>query len=214
VLVVAVSAVLPGMSVALGVDHFLDFWRERVPEESFAEFERQVRDSGIDPALRMLLQAMVAGITINAIVALGQELGWRGFLHHELRMGFLQKSLVIGALWGVWHAPIVALGHNYPQHPALGIVLMVAWATAISPIFAYVRERSGSVVAAGILHGTLNALGGLPMIVTRGGDDLAMGFTGLAGFAAIAVALALIALHDRYVAAEPLFSRQSRARPG
>ena len=203
-LVLAVSELLPGVDIALGVDAFVDHWRERVPPDQLAQFEREVRDAGMDPVLRMLIQAMVAGVTINAIVALGEELGWRGFLHHELPLGFWPKALVIGAIWGIWHAPIVALGHNYPQHPGLGVGLMVLWAMAISPVFAYVRERSGSVISAGILHGTLNALGGFPLIVTRGGNDLLTGFTGLAGFVAVLGVLGLCVAHDRLIAETPI----------
>ena len=204
-LVLVVTELLPGVDVALGVDAFIEHWRARIPQEQFAQFEREVRENaGMDPVLRMLIQAMVAGVTINAIVALGEELGWRGFLHHELRLAFWPKALLIGAIWGIWHAPIVALGHNYPEHPALGVGLMVLWTMAISPVFAYVRERSGSVISAGVLHGTLNALGGFPLIVTRGGSDLLTGFTGLAGFVAVLAVLGLCVAHDRFVAETPI----------
>ncbi len=208
-LTLTVSAALPGVDVALGVDSFLEFWRERVPPEHMEQFEREVRGSGgMDPLLRMLLQAMVAGVTINAIVALGEELGWRGLLHHEIALGFWKKSLVIGVIWGVWHAPVIALGHNYPDHPAAGVGLMVLWTVLFSPVFTYVRERSGSVASAAILHGTLNAVAGLPLIATRGGSDLSTGLNGFAGFVAIAAVLGLLFLYDRFVSAEPLMTRR------
>lgn len=197
------SHLMPGATVAFGVEPFLDHWRELVPAEHFEQFEGEVRDGGgMDPLLRMGLQAMVAGVTINAIVALGEELGWRGLLHHDIRLGFWRKSAVIGAIWGLWHAPLIALGHNYPEHPGLGVPMMILWTVAVSPIFAYVRERSGSVVAAGILHGTLNALAGIPLIATRGGSDLLTGLTGLAGLAAIGLVVGLLWVHDRHVAEE------------
>lgn len=207
----AASAALPGVEVAFGTEAFLDAWRDRLTPEQFAELERDVRGAGMDPLLRMLIQAMVAGVTINAVVALGEELGWRGLLHHELSLGFWRKSLVIGLIWGVWHAPLIALGHNYPEHPELGVVVMVGWTVLAAPVFTYVRERSGSVASAGILHGTLNAVTGLPLLATRGGNDLLVGLTGLAGFAGIAVVLGLLFLHDRFVAQEPLMQPR---RPG
>lgn len=203
-----VSALLPGVDVVFGAEAFIDFFRERVPAEQLEQFEREVRSGDqIDPLLRMLIQAMVAGVTINAVIALGEELGWRGFLHHELALGFWRKSAVIGVVWGVWHAPIVALGHNYPEHPAAGVGLMVAWTVLTAPVFTYVRERSGSVASAAILHGTLNAIGGLPLIATRGGNDLLTGFTGFAGFVAVGAVLGLLYLHDRFVATERLMAR-------
>jgi hypothetical protein len=35
--------------------------------------------------------------------------------------------LLSGAIWGAWHAPVVALGYNYPQHHALGPLLMIVF---------------------------------------------------------------------------------------
>jgi len=208
VLTLGVSHLMPGARVAFGVEPFLDHWRELVPPEHFEQFEREVRDDGgIDPLLRMGIQAMVAGITINAIVALGEELGWRGLLHHQVELGFWRKSAVIGAIWGVWHAPIIALGHNYPEHPGLGVPMMILWTVALSPVFTYVRERSGTVIAAGIMHGTFNALAGIPLVATKGGSDLLTGVTGLAGLIAIGVVVALLWAHDRYVAAERIMVR-------
>lgn len=37
-----------------------------------------------DPVWIMLIQGLIAGITINAIAEFGEELGWRGFLVKEL----------------------------------------------------------------------------------------------------------------------------------
>ena len=79
------------------------------------------------------------------------------------------------------------MGHNYPQHPAPGAVLMTAWCTLLGPVLFLLRERSGSVVAVCIAHGTLNAFGGAALLYVRGGDDLTSGVTGLPGLAAATV---------------------------
>ena len=52
----------------------------------------------------------------------------------------------------------------------------------LSPIFSYVRLRARSVIAAAVCHGSLNGTVGLAVIVIRGGNDLTIGVTGLAGF--------------------------------
>ena len=43
----------------------------------------------------------------NMLLALGEELGWRGFLVPELTtwVGFRRASLYSGAIWGAWHLP-------------------------------------------------------------------------------------------------------------
>ncbi|MEM2153854.1 MAG: hypothetical protein QXY76_03000 [Nitrososphaeria archaeon] len=53
--------------------------------------------------LSMLLSSYLAAITLNAIFALGEEIGWRGFLVNLLieKLGFLKTSIVVGILWGI-----------------------------------------------------------------------------------------------------------------
>lgn len=74
----------------------------------------------------------------------------------------------------------------------------------LSPIFSYIRLKSGSVVAAAILHGSLNGTFGLAVILIKGGDDLTVGVTGLAGFIALALANAGLLLFDRFWAKHPI----------
>ena len=52
---------------------------------------------------------------MNTFFAFGEEYGWRGYLTPKLakRMGWVGASLVVGALWGLWHAPVLLLGHNF-----------------------------------------------------------------------------------------------------
>jgi len=130
-----------------------------------------------------LIQGLFAGITINAVAGFGEELGWRGFLQRELGyIGFWRSSAIIGVIWGVWHAPLIIQGHNYPQHPHYGAFMMIVFCFLYSPIFSYVRIKAKSVIAAAIMHGSLNATAGLAIMVIKGGNDLTTGVTGLAGF--------------------------------
>jgi membrane protease YdiL (CAAX protease family) len=97
-------------------------------------------------------------------------------------------------VWGLWHAPLIAQGHNYPEHPWIGVGLMVVFCTLWAPILGWLRSRSGSVIAAAIAHGAINASAGLPLLVIAGGGDLTVGLTGLAGLAvALGVNLLLLA---------------------
>ncbi|MFH1484694.1 MAG: CPBP family intramembrane glutamic endopeptidase, partial [Chloroflexota bacterium] len=151
------------------------------------------------------IQGLVAGVTINAVAGFGEELGWRGFLQKELGfLGFWKSSAVIGVIWGVWHAPIILQGHNYPQHPQVGVLMMIVFTLLLSPIFSYARLKAKSVIAAAIIHGSLNGTVALSIMLIVGGDDLTVGVTGLAGFIVLALVNVALFGYDRFLAKEPV----------
>ena len=57
---------------------------------------------------------MLIGPVLNAIPALGEEWGWRGYLLPRLTgtRGVVAGLLLSGVIWGLWHAPLTLLGHN------------------------------------------------------------------------------------------------------
>ena len=114
----------------------------------------------------MLLSALLNG-AINTIPAAGEEIGWRGFLFPRLqeRVGATGAVLIGGVIWGLWHAPIVLLGYNYPLHPVLGLIAMCGMCVLVNGALAWVCQRSGSVWPAAYGHGVLNALLGSAIIV-------------------------------------------------
>jgi len=133
-----------------------------------------------------------------------RKLGWRGLLLRELgRMGFWRASALIGLIWGIWHAPLILQGHNYPQHPVEGVFMMIIFCLLLSPIFSYIRIKSGSVIAAAILHGTLNATGGLSIMIVNG-NDLVTGVTGASGFIILSILNLLIFVLDHSVRGRPV----------
>lgn len=142
-----------------------------------------------------LLSGLVAGMTVNALFAFGEESAWRGFLYRCLEgTGFWKKCLFIGFVWGLWHAPIILMGHNYPEHPVAGVFMMIAFCMLFTPVMVFIREKSGSVIMAAIAHGTLNALAGISIMYLAGYKELVGSITGIAGFIVLAVADLLIFL--------------------
>lgn len=100
--------------------------------------------------------------TIISFAALGEEGGWRGYMMPKLieLMG-LKKAVVIGGIiWGIWHAPLTCVGHNfgtdYPGFPYLGVVLMCLFCIVVGMMLTYVTEKSGSVWPAAIMHAVNN----------------------------------------------------------
>jgi membrane protease YdiL (CAAX protease family) len=150
----------------------------------------------------VLLSGMLAGVTINALFAFGEEVGWRGYLLKQFEgRSFLGTAVVIGIIWGLWHAPLILMGHNYPQHPQWGVLMMVVMCIPMSFIIQYFRVKSGSVIVAAIMHGTCNGVAGLTMVFLSLDkyNDLIDGAAGLAGILAMLVVAAVIFLFDRYV---------------
>jgi membrane protease YdiL (CAAX protease family) len=151
------------------------------------------------------ITGFISGITISAVFTLGEELGWRGFLQRQFsHLAFWKASLLIGLIWGVWHAPIILMGHNYPDHRVYGVGMMIAFCLLLAPLLSYVRLKSGSVLAPSIFHGTINSLAGIPLIMAVGGNDLTLGITGLSGFIVLISANLLIIFFDRFVSDEPV----------
>lgn len=129
-----------------------------------------------------IIGSLIAGPTLNAIPALGEELGWRGFLYKELKpLGFWTSSIIIGVIWGFWHLPLIIHGYNYPEAPVAGIFMMVLFTVLLSPIFTHIREQSDTVLVPAVFHGTLNAIAGLPFLFFAGASHLIIGAGGLAG---------------------------------
>lgn len=107
--------------------------------------------------LIIALQSVVLGPFLGLLFAFGEEFGWRGYLQSELlRLGKVRAMLVIGVIWGLWHAPVIAMGHNYPGYPAAGILLMTAYCIGLAVVLGYAVLKSGSVWLAAFLHAVNN----------------------------------------------------------
>jgi membrane protease YdiL (CAAX protease family) len=188
-----ISLLFPGIEYTPGMEGMIERFGSTLKTAQLEELQRQIVESPIHPFWIALLQGLVAGPTINAIAGFGEELGWRGFLQKELnKIDFWKSSMIIGIVWGIWHAPIILQGHNYPQHPSIGVFMMIIFTLLLSPIFSYIRIKAKSVIAAAIIHGSLNATVGLAIMPIRGGDDLTVGVTGLSGFIVLAIINMLI----------------------
>lgn len=186
----AISPLVPGLSVAIDSQGLIENVLTSVPVEQHALVRKELEKvgDGLVPMLlvQMTLVAAGVGMTINAVAAFGEELGWRGFLHRHLgHWGFWPRAAFVGFFWGLWHLPLTLRGHNYPNHPELGVAMMIAFCLLLAPAFEWIRARSGCVIGPTWMHGTLNALGGAGLLVA--GSDLLRGPAGLAGMIVLAV---------------------------
>ena len=143
------------------------------------------------PAWAVLLAvqgaALFGAFTLNIPFMLGEELGWRGYLWQRIaHWQGLHRVLFTGVVWGLWHAPLIAMGHNYPGHPVAGGAMMVALCLFLGVLFDWTRARSGSVWSSVLLHGLINGSAGGFALFAWGGAPLVGSPVGLAGFLAFA----------------------------
>lgn len=203
-----ISLMLPGVEYSPEMGGFFERLKSSVPPEQLEQLQADFKaaaSSPVHPILFNLGLALIAGITTNSIAGFGEELGWRGLLQKELYpLGFWKSSVAIGLTWGVWHAPLILQGHNYPQHPQIGVLMMTLFTLFLSPIFSYIRLKARSVIAVAILHGTINATAGLPISFIKGGNDLTVGLTGLAGFISLLIVILIFLMYDRFFAKEAI----------
>ncbi|HEY0978770.1 MAG TPA: CPBP family intramembrane glutamic endopeptidase [Flavobacteriales bacterium] len=145
-----------------------------------------------------LIAALFAALTVNLPFMLGEELGWRGYLWSvTAHWSGLRRVGFTGVVWGLWHAPLILMGHNYPEHPFLGIGLMVVFCTLLAFLFDWTRTRSRSIWSSCVLHGLINGTAGASVIFAWGGRPLVAGITGVAGFITIALLVVVVCCFDR-----------------
>ena len=156
-----------------------------------------------------LFSGLYAGITINGLFAFGEEIAWRGYLLKLFKgKKFMTTALLTGTIWGLWHAPIILNGHNYPQHPVIGVLMMVVFCVLLTPMLMYFRQKSGSVIVPAIMHGTFNGVVGITLILVTPVNDLLYGASGLAGFITLLLIDAIIYIYDRFISKENILTSQ------
>lgn len=194
---VPVSALIPGVSLHYGAEQVIAM---NGIDESMAGPLKAQLESIPAPVmiLSTIISAIIAGCTVNAVLAFGEEYGWRNYMLSALRgQKFWTAALFIGFVWGIWHAPLVLAGHNYPQHPVAGVAMMVVFCILAGIIEMYFTLKTKSVFIAAVIHGTINALAGMVTMLILGGNDLTIGFSGAAGFISISIAIIFIYFYDR-----------------
>ena len=146
-----------------------------------AEALEQMKSQGISYTMYVLI-SMIASITyaplINTFLALGEEIGWRGFLYPQLKARFGRKKgwILGGVIWGAWHWPLIwligyeygtAAGNpkGYAGFPVTGMLIFCAITVGWGILHDWLYEKSGTIWVPAILHGAINAAATLPLSV-------------------------------------------------
>jgi membrane protease YdiL (CAAX protease family) len=102
---------------------------------------------------------LVLGSLQSLLSATGEELGWRGFLVPTLArsMSFGRVAVISGAIWAVWHVPLILFADYNSGTPSwFAVPCFAIMVVAIAFPIAWLRLRSGSVWPAAILHASHN----------------------------------------------------------
>ncbi len=187
------------------------------PVEELESLGAKLPVGGYLALVLVMLSALFNGSTINTLAAIGEEIGWRGFLLGELgpRLGLYPAAVVIGIVWSLWHAPLILFaGYNYPHHPdLLGLTMFTAICIAWSVIMCQLRILGRSILPPSFMHGNINAIAGI-MLLTFEGDEMytaPLGFLGLATSIIVALTVGMLARNrlryvELYEGSEEIFS--------
>lgn len=106
----------------------------------------------------MIFLLLTVGVVKNLGAALGEEIGWRGFLIFELRkvMSFKALAIVSGIIWAIWHFPVINLIYGSSEYLLLHIGAFTVMIIGLSVILAYYTFKSNSLWPAAVLHSVHN----------------------------------------------------------
>jgi membrane protease YdiL (CAAX protease family) len=93
--------------------------------------------------------------------ALGEEIGWRGYVLPRLqtRMSALSASLFLAPIWALWHMPLFLAGwlQGAPGRTPIIYAAFVVSAFALSVFLTWVyNSTGGSLLMVVLLHATVN----------------------------------------------------------
>lgn len=112
------------------------------------------------------LAAMIPlAVLVNPLMGLpqclGEELAWRGWLLPKLteQFGQLRAVLLTSLIWGLWHAPVVAMGYNYGEgHPLANVAAMVLFCLVLGVIQGFLFWRTNSIWGPVLFHAAVNGI--------------------------------------------------------
>ncbi|MEM2214791.1 MAG: CPBP family intramembrane glutamic endopeptidase [Candidatus Nezhaarchaeales archaeon] len=190
---VAITMPLGLFNFDIYVDMLTETIKAQIPSMSDVELKALASVA----AYSQLFLGYVAAISINALFALGEEIGWRGYLYHLLgSRPSIRSIVVVGALWGLWHASAIAiLGYDYPINRLLGIALFTMLTIATTFPHLLLVTVSSSIIPAASLHGAINALWSLTVVASNLPLEQREVLLGLGAIGIITWTIITIALH-------------------
>ena len=115
--------------------------------------------AGAEPKYGLSTPALIFSALLNLLISgpLGEELGWRGYALPRLLKQFsaFVASLILGAIWGVWHLPSFFVSGLPQSSTSLAVFLFGALCTSILVMWIF-QHTGGSVLSTVSLHYMVN----------------------------------------------------------
>ena len=133
-----------------------------VPNPEFMRHTTSEMGLRISPCWSVSIYVLLSGsvgLVSSVAAALGEEIGWRGFMVPELAKttSFAVTAIVSGTVWAVGHYPSLLFSDYNGGTPVwYGVSCFTVALVAMSVVAAWLRLRSGSLWTAAILHGSHN----------------------------------------------------------
>lgn len=102
---------------------------------------------------------ILVGLLSSCLSAMGEELGWRGFLYPimERVMGRKKAILLGGLIWAVWHMPLMVTGwYQADTQLVYGLLTFAIEIVLMSIIMSWLRIKTNSFLPALLIHASHN----------------------------------------------------------
>jgi membrane protease YdiL (CAAX protease family) len=166
----------PGLLTLLGAAIFFVLFPASF-DPQLTLLSSQLKAAGLAEGLINPFQFVLSQITValliapilNSVATFGEEFGWRAYLVPELTKFGRKKALIFsGLIWGVWHWPIIMMGHNYglgyPGYPWFGLLATLWFTVSVGILFGWLSLKAESVWPAVIAHGALNGIAAIGLL--------------------------------------------------
>ena len=100
-------------------------------------------------------------LVISWPIYFGEEYGWRFYLQDRMfaLFGGYTGVVLVGLIWGLWHAPLMLVGLNFPNESFLPAnIAYLVYTIFVSVIFGYAVLKTGSIWIAVLLHGLIDII--------------------------------------------------------
>ncbi|MCI0330597.1 MAG: CPBP family intramembrane metalloprotease [candidate division Zixibacteria bacterium] len=134
------------------------FYNPEFVQSAVQDFRWEGLPAGLVLFLMVILTGTL-GIIRNTGFALGEEIGWRGFLVPELAKAtsFTTTALLSGTVWAMWHYPLLLfLKYNTYTPTWYRLFCFTVMVLGMSFIFAWMRLKSGNLWTGAFLHASHN----------------------------------------------------------
>ena len=126
-------------------------------------FALSLTDSAFLPAILVSdhkASLLLIGIAVGFAAGFFEELGWTGFAIPRLRLrhGIVTTGLIVGLLWGLWHAPLFS-GQGSPSGMPRALYLSVLLFSFLLPfrvLMVWLYDRTGSLLMVMVMHAGLS----------------------------------------------------------